>query len=227
MLALLSASTLAQNFQLHHDFGRNIYSEEQGDRMLTTLTFEQFKADELGSWFYFIDLDFYSKGIGGTYTEISREFNLKPQSAWAAHVEYNGGLNLGTRFQQSALIGPAYNGHSTDFSKTWSVQALYKQYFKGDFADAYASFQITGVWGINFCHNLFTFSGYVDFWRGEGTNHHGKLIIQSEPQLWYNLPKLKGFSIGTEAEVSNNFIFNLANDKTFFVNPTIAIKYTL
>jgi len=226
-MACFAIATHAQNIQLHHDFGRNIYSEEEGERQLTTLTIEQFKADDLGSWFWFIDLDLFSKGMGGAYTEISREFCIKPQSSWAAHVEYDGGFNLGSRFQQAALVGPAYNGHSADFSKTWSVQALYKQYFKGDYADAYASFQITGVWGINFCDGQFTFSGFADLWRGEKANHHGQLIFLSEPQLWYNVPSLKGFSIGGELEISNNFIYNTVNDKSFFVNPTLAVKYVL
>jgi len=231
-MACFAVATHAQNFQLHHDFGRNLYSEEQGDRQFTTLTLEQFKADRLGSWFWFIDLDLYSKGMGGAYTEISREFNIQPQSSWAAHVEYDGGLlstdaNFGVRFQQAALVGPAFNGHSADFSKTWSVQTLYKQYFKGAGSDAYASFQLTGVWGLTFANGQFTFSGFADLWRGEKANHHGQLVFLTEPQFWYNLPMWQGFSVGGEMEISNNFISNYANDKTFFINPTLAVKYTL
>ena len=33
-------------------------------------------------------------------------------------------------------------------------------------------------------------------------------------------------SVGTEIEISNNFIFPDAQKKYFFVNPTIALKYT-
>lgn len=223
-----AVATHAQNFQLHHDFGRSIYSEEEADRMLTTLTLEQFKPDNLGSWFWFIDLDLYSDGIGSAYAEISREFNLDPQSNWAFHTEYNGGLNSNARFQQSALFGPAYNGHNNDYTFTWSVQALYKQYFKGAFHKAYSSFQLTGVWGLTMFDSRVTFSGYIDFWRGEKDNRHGKLVMQSEPQLWYNLQSLKGFSIGTEFEISDNFIFPCnGSDKHFYVNPTVGVKYTL
>ena len=39
----------AQNIQLHYDFGRNIYADEEADRQKVTLTLEQFKADDWGS----------------------------------------------------------------------------------------------------------------------------------------------------------------------------------
>ena len=67
-------------------------------------------------------------------------------------------------------------------------------------------------------------SGFIDFWRGEDpVNGHGKLIILSEPQFWFNATE--HFSIGGEVELSNNFIYNTFNDKTFFVNPTLAVKW--
>ena len=101
MMALMGLTMYAQNIQLHYDFGRSIYSEQLGGpqddnlgrRANVTLTLEQFKADNWGSWFYFVDIDFSSKFIEGAYAEISREFNLGKQSPIAAHIEYNGGLN--------------------------------------------------------------------------------------------------------------------------------------
>ena len=160
------------------------------------------------------------------YTEISREFRLGSQSPFAAHVEYDGGLSSKAgSFQHAALVGPAYNGHSEDFSKTWSVQLLYKQYLKGVHAEAYSSAQLTGVWSTTFAHKKCTFSGFMDFWRGEKAYHHGCLVVLSEPQLWFNATE--HFSIGTEWEFSNNFIYNTdpASEKTFFVNPTLAVKW--
>lgn len=218
----------AQNVQLHYDFGRSIYSDEEATRQKVTVTFEQFKADDLGSWFWFIDLDMYHDGMKGAYTEISREFNVG-KSGFAAHVEYDGGMTTfkpagGSRFQNAALVGPAWNGHNADFSKTWSVQAMYKQFFKGGGSDAYASFQLTGVWGIGFAGGKGTFSGFIDFWRGEQYNGHGQLVWLSEPQLWYNATS--HFSVGGEVELSNNFVFPESNtDKTFYMNPTLAVKY--
>ena len=34
-------------------------------------------------------------------------------------------------------------------------------------------------------------------------------------------------AVGTEVEFSNNFIVNYYNDKTFFVNPTLGVKWNL
>lgn len=230
-MAVAALSANAQNIQLHYDFGRNIYSNEEADRQKVTATLEQFKADDWGSWYYFFDVDLTSKTTRSIYTEISREINLGKNLPLAAHVEYDGGLwhapAIGNgSYQQAGLAGIAYNGHNADFSKTWSVQALYKQFFKSyEGTHSYASFQLTGVWGLNFLDNKMTFSGFIDFWRGEKANNHGCLVILSEPQLWYNVNK--HFSVGTEVEFSNNFIVNYYNDKTFFVNPTLGVKWNL
>lgn len=229
IFALLSLMTLtagAQNIQLHYDFGRNIYSGEEAGRPKVTITLEQFKVDKWGSWFYFVDVDLSSHFTESAYTEISREFNLGKQSPFAAHIEYDGGLNRNGSFQQSGLIGAAWNGHTADFSKTWSVQLMYKQYFKSyDNTHAYASAQLTGVWGLNFLNNKLRFSGFIDFWRGEKANGHGCLVILTEPQLWYNFTD--HFAVGTEWEFSNNFVYNTDpnSSKTFFFNPTLGVKW--
>lgn len=232
-MALIAAiSANAQNIQLHYDLGRNIYPDEEAGRQKVTMTVEQFKADEWGSWFYFVDVDFSRKFTEGAYTEVSREFNLGKTSPFAAHIEYDGGLNLGGSFQQSALIGPAWNGHNADFSTTYSVQLMYKQYFKSyEYTRAYSSVQLTGVWSTTFANKALTFSGFIDFWRGEGANNHGQLVILTEPQLWYNLNTIKGLqkthlSIGTEVEFSHNFIYNTYNNRDTFINPTLALKWT-
>jgi len=222
----LAVSASAQNIQLHYDFGRNIYTGEEAGRQKVTITLEQFKADPWGSWFYFVDIDLSRHFTESAYTEISREFNLGKQSPFAAHVEFDGGLSRNGSFQQAGLIGAAWNGHTPDFSKTWSVQLMYKQYFKSyDNTRAYASCQLTGVWGLNFFNKKLTFSGFLDFWRGEKANGHGCLVILSEPQLWYNFNE--HFSLGTEMEFSNNFVYNQdpTSGKTFFWNPTIGAKW--
>ena len=232
MLFIAAFSIDAQNIQLHYDFGRNIYPHEEDGRPKVTVTVEQFKADQWGSWFYFVDIDMSRKFTEGAYTEISREFNLGKHSPFAAHIEYNGGLNRFGSFQQAALIGPAWNGHNADFSKTYSVQLMYKQFFKSyNDTHSYASVQLTGVWGITFANKACTFSGYIDFLRGEDANNHGQLVIQSEPQFWYNFNSIKGLentnlSIGTEVEFGYNFIFNTYNNRDTFINPTLALKWT-
>lgn len=220
-LLLSGLAATAQNVQLHYDFGSNIYDDES-DRQNVTATFEHFKADATGSWFYFIDLDWDNKGMKAAYTEISREFNFyKPcdSGAFAAHVEYDGGLSRGFSYQQASLLGAAWNGHNADFSKTYSLQVMYKQFFGNKIYSAYSSFQVTGVWGLNFCNNKLTFSGFADLWR-EKAGNKGYMVFLAEPQLWYNFTN--HFSAGTEVELSYNFPYN--NEK-FHVNPTLAVKY--
>ena len=226
MMAVMAVAALtaqAQNVQLHYDFGRNLYPDQEAGRQKVTLTVEQFKADQWGSWYYFVDVDMSRKFTEGAYTEISREFKLGKQSPFAAHVEYDGGLNRFGSFQQAALVGGAWNGHNADFSKTCSLQLMYKRFFKSyNYTSAYNSVQLTGVWGLNLGRKC-TFSGFIDFWRGEKARGHGQLVILTEPQLWYNATD--HLSIGTEWEISQNFIYNTYDDKSFFVNPTLGIKW--
>ena len=223
LMAVAAMGVSAQNIQVHYDFGRNIYPDQEDGRQKVTVTLEQFKADQWGSWYYFVDVDMTNKFTEGAYTEISREFNIG-KKGFAAHVEYDGGLNKSGSFQQAALLGGAYNGHNADFSKTWSVQLMYKRFFKSyEYSSAYNSVQLTGVWGLNFANKKCTFSGFVDFWRGENANGNGQLVILSEPQFWYNITD--HFSVGSEIEISNNFIYNTYDDKSFFVNPTLAVKW--
>ena len=228
LMVIVALTTSAQDIQLHYDFGRNIYPDQEDGRQKVTITLEQFKADKWGSWYYFVDLDLSRKFVKSAYTEISREIKLGNQG-FAAHVEYDGGLNaVSGSFQQAALIGPAYNGHNADFSSTWSVQLMYKHFFKSyENTRAYPSVQLTGVWSTMSANKKFTFSGFIDFWRGEnwraGKENHGMLVILTEPQFWYNATE--HFCIGTEVEISNNFIYNFYDDKSFFVNPTLALKW--
>ena len=226
MLAMLPVTMMAQNIQLHYDFGRNIYTGKEKGRQKVTVTVEQFKADKWGSWFYFVDLDLSSHFAESAYTEISREFNLGKELPIAAHVEYDGGLSRSGSFQQAALLGAAYNGHTADFSTTYSVQLLYKQYFRSyENTRSYASAQLTGVWSTTFANKKCTFSGFIDVWRGVKADGHGCVVVLSEPQFWFNATK--HFSVGTEWEFSDNFVYNQdpTSSKTFFWNPTVAVKW--
>ena len=72
LLAVAALTAQGQNIQLHYDFGRNIYPDEEDGRQKVTVTVEQFKADKWGSWYYFVDLDLSRKFFKGAYTEISR-----------------------------------------------------------------------------------------------------------------------------------------------------------
>ena len=230
LCSILAASVLslsaalhvqAQNVQLHYDMGRGC----------ATSTVEMFRPDGGGSTFFFIDID-YSPKASGAYFEIARElcFWQDTDMSWlSAHIEYNGGLSNTMSFNNCWLAGATYSGHSKDFSKTWSLSAMYKA-IPGTF-DALGkcqmhNFQITGVWGINFARGWCSFSGFADFWREVRAWQGTKFIFLTEPQFWVNLNKIKGWenenlSLGTEVELSCNFVA-----KGFHAMPTVAAKWT-
>ena len=113
---------------------------------------------------------------------------------------------------------------------------------KGNGVDGHASFQTTAVWGITFANDLCTFSGFADLWYAQTPKnvHKGKqgsdqrgLIFLTEPQFWFNIVNRHSannkLSIGTEWELSNNFVwYNAAKSKrSFYWNPTIALKWSI
>ena len=223
MLMTLPALRISgQNVQLHYDFGRNC----------ATSTVEMFRPDGGGSTFFFVDMD-YSPKVSGAYFEISRELNFWQESKvnWlSVHVEYNGGLNTAAgSFNNAWLGGLTYSGHSKDWSKTWSLSAMYKA-IPGTVGvngkPQISNFQITGVWNLDFFNHWLSFNGFFDFWREARPWQGTEFIFMTEPQLWVNLRNIKGWekinlSLGTEVELSANFV-----DKGFHAMPTIAAKWT-
>jgi len=227
----VSVVMMAQNVQFHYDLGHVLY-DDLDSRPAVTTTVEMFKPDKWGNTFFFIDFDYKNDGAVGAYWEISRELNISKNRQWAMHVEYDGGLNIGGSFQHAALVGPAWNWASADFSRTFSLQLLYKYYFysKSSHARPFSSVQLTEVWGINFHRNMFTFSGYADLWYDR--NVKGKWAFCAEPQIWFNFNTLKGWndinlSVGSETEVSYNFVWNdSGHNNRFYAIPTLAFKWT-
>lgn len=222
MLTLCSFTANAQNVQIHYDLGRDA----------TTTTVEMFKADNAGNTFFFVDLD-YNPRVSGAYWEIAREFNFWQDSniGWLSlHIEYNGGLNTTEgAFNNCWLGGLTYSGNSEDWSKTWSITASYKA-IPGTIGlngkKQTHNFQLTGVWNLDFLDHWLSFNGFVDFWREARPWQGTEYIFMTEPQLWVNLNKIKGWeninlSLGSELELSCNFIA-----KGFHAMPTIAAKWT-
>lgn len=223
LFAAFATATQAQNIQMHYDFGSAIYDGNLDSRPKITTTVEMFKPDLWGSTFFFIDMDYTNEGVYGGYFEIARELSFW-DGPWSAHVEYNGGLVRGFSFQNSYLLGTTYTHNSKDFSKGFSLMALYKIIQKNEQPH---SFQLTGTWYANFGKNhLLTFSGFADFWREK--TPFGNFIFMTEPQLWLNLNKLKGvhekfnLSLGTEVELTNNF----GGYDGFHAIPTLALKWS-
>lgn len=240
LIGLVMTASAQFNLQFHYDLGRHMNPESEANRQLFTVTAEFFKADKLGSTFLFIDMDYrgegpQNNGAIGAYWEMSRDFTFakikNTNSSFTAHIEYNGGLKNLFSFQQCMLLGPAWQWHSNDFNKTFTFQALYKQFFSGNGFEAHPSFQTTAVWGINFAKGLCTFSGFADLWYGYTPGLNKGLIFLSEPQFWFNIigknRQNDKLSIGTEFELSNNFIWPTNGaTRTFYFNPTLAVKYT-
>lgn len=221
LLISMTPKVVAQNVQLHYDFGRNA----------ATTTVEMFRPDGGGSTFFFVDMD-YTPKVSGAYWEIAREFCFWQDSKvnWlSVHVEYNGGLNtVAGSFNNAILGGLTYSGHSKDWSKTWSLTASYKA-IPGTIglngARQVNNFQITGVWNLDFFDHWLSFNGFADFWREARPWQGTEYIFIAEPQLWVNLNKIKGWdkinlSLGTEVELSSNFV-----QKGFSIMPTIAAKW--
>lgn len=221
LMVFMASDAVGQNLQLHYDF----------DRRSVTSTVEMFRADGSGSTFFFVDLD-YSPKVTGAYWEIARElcFWKESKASWlSVHVEYNGGLNTQAGSYNNAFLGGlTYSGHSEDWSKTWSLSAMYKLIpgtvtAAGDKQDH--NFQITGVWNLDFFDHWISFNGFADYWREARAWQGTKFIFLAEPQLWVNLNKVRGWdkvnlSLGTEVELSNNFV-----RKGFCAMPTLAAKW--
>ena len=214
-LMFISFNAFGQNIQLHYDFERKGF----------TSTVEMFRADKVGNTFFFVDFDF-NPTVSGAYGEISREFCFWQNSKlnWLSlHVEYNGGLVKNFSFNNYWLGGLTYSGHSNDWSKTWSLSAMYKA-IPGN--RQVHNFQITGVWNLDFFNHWLSFNGFADFWREVDSNINTEYIFVAEPQLWLNLNKIKGLedvnlSLGTEVELASNF----SSVKGFCARPTVAVKY--
>lgn len=227
LVALLSffiTDSMAQNVQLHYDFGK--------DRSYLTSTVEMFKPDKWGSTFFFVDMDYEVGDVNGVsmaYWEIARSMNLG-KSPLAAHLEYNGGFGQyytpdyfgAYQINDSWLAGLDYNYNNEDFTRGFTLQVLYK--YIRDKQDV--SFQLTGVWYMHLLNKKMTFSGFADFWREDSyfisereVVEVAKFVFQSEPQLWFNFTS--NISVGSEIEIGYNF----GGIQGLRLNPTLGAKW--
>ena len=133
-------------------------------------------------------------------------------------------------YNDAYLAGAAWNWANKDFSKTFSLQLLYK-YLARQQVGSKHSWQLTTVWGIHFAKGLCTFSGYADLWHDGSVK--GNLILSSEPQFWFNLYALDKvdddfkLSLGAELELTKSLVWPTdgLNDR-FYAIPTLAAKWT-
>jgi len=232
---LLTLGANAQNIQTLYHLGSS-----SGNFLTTTV--EMFKPDKHGSTFFFIDMNYDEAGVKGVdmaYWEISHSWIIA-KSPFAAHIEYNGGFGQfmpNNKYQDNGIAytindaylgGVEYSWNAKDFSKGFTFETLYKN-IRGK---TNASFQLTGVWYVNFLKNKLKFDGFADFWKETnsyqtGTTTAGAPIIEvskftflTEPQLWYNFNG--HFAAGSEVR----FRWNFGGLQGFAVQPTVAAKYT-
>ncbi len=212
-----------QNVQLHYDFGNSIYNKDLDGRPLLTSTVEMFKPDKWGSTFFFIDMDYKSEGIVSGYWEIARELTFW-EPPFSIHVEYNGGLTKSFPFQNAYLGGVTYTYNNKNYSKGYTLTAMYKYIQKNSSPN---NFQLTATWYLHFGKNgICTFTGFADWWREK--TEVGDFIFMAEPQFWVNLNKIKGIddnfnlSIGSEVELTHDF----GGRNGFYAVPTLALKWT-
>ena len=99
----------AQNVQLHYDFGGALYDKDLHGRPVLTSTVEMFKADKWGSTYFFVDMDYTSKGVAAGYWEIARELRFW-QPPFSIHVEYNGGASNSFSYNNAYLGGATIPG---------------------------------------------------------------------------------------------------------------------
>ncbi|UBM62230.1 DUF5020 family protein [Candidatus Sulfidibacterium hydrothermale] len=225
---VLSLTTFAQtDIQLHWVFG----AKDQQAHLLSTV--ESFNVDKWGSTYFFIDMNYKVSdnlyGVNTSYWEISRNLRFwKPPIDF--HVEYNGGFGMyeatpyngAYEIKNAWLFGGQYTWASKDFNKIFILELLYKYIVRED----YPSFQITGVWKLNFFKKKLTVSGFFDFWHenkdythSDGTTNHTNMVFLSQPQFWYNFGQ--HFSMGSEIDLENNFII-----ENFRIVATAAVKWT-
>lgn len=229
-MVLICATASSQNLQLHYDTRHSLYGNNVSQSDYLTATFEMFKPDKWGQTFMFIDADFNfdKKNPGLAYAEIARAFKIG-DFPLMPHLEYNGGLglvkgtDLGFSIPSSYLAGVQYPFQLGNF-----FMGTYVAYKLNAFPKNSHDVQWTVTWTSTLANGKISLAGFADLWSedkqySEGNDAKGKkLIFISEPQFWYNLTD--NFSIGSEVELSYNFVNKFAESK-FYAIPTIATKW--
>ncbi len=234
LLGMVSFANAQTNIQEMYDFNRGHF----------TTTLEMFQGDNWGSTFFFTDIYHPTENPWttptGFYTEIARALNFWQNSklgALSAHVEWNGG-----EFANNCwLFGVEYFLHNSDFSNTFTFELMYKN-IQG--ATDNIPLQFTFVWGMNNFLGVkgLLFSGFFDAW-GENNvwaydllgnpTDETKLVILSEPQLWYNLGQhfnCGNLYVGGEVELAYNFAGGWQSapwtaNKGFNAAPCLGLKW--
>lgn len=228
--ALLFATGIlqAQNLQLHFDPRHSLYGDKvNAPANYMTATFEMYKPDKWGNTFMFVDFDFNfdNRSPGLAYAEIAREFKIG-DFPLLPHVEYNGGLGLVKGADVGFSIPSAYlGGFGYPFRLGSFYMNTYLVYKLNDFKKVSHDAQWTVTWNSTLVGGKLSLCGFFDLWSENkdrsGAKSGKKLVMLSEPQIWYNVTPQ--FALGSEVEVSCNFV---SGTEKFYAIPTLATKWT-
>lgn len=218
--AMIAATSLAQNIQLHYDFGKARNGKDRDPGFFTS-TVEMFHADKQGSTFFFIDMDYNGyQGISRGYMEIARNISFW-KFPLQARIEYNGGVLLsdttkGLSIPNAWLFGINYPVKIG--AGSLGTYLVYKHIARNSNGP---DFQWTFNWNYPFIKGKISFNGFFDVWSTDKTGGGKKMVILTEPQLWYNTGHY--ISFGSELELSRNF-YSWMNG--FHAFPTLGVKLT-
>jgi len=208
LLMLAAVLGYGQNLQLHYDFGEN--------RHYCTSTIEMYKPDQYGATFFFVDMDYdypETNSMSLSYFEIARYVSLPQIEALSVTLQYNDGITASGSLGNVWLGGFSYPIQLGSF--ILNTDLLYRHDPISTAPDA----QLTLVWFETLLHETFSFCGYLDIWT-TGALNAKKIIIMSEPQLWYQVtPHL---FLGGELEISWNF----CSVSEWSYMPTLGLKWT-
>ena len=217
-LLLFISIAPAQNLQTHYDMGEG--------RHYVTTTLEMFKPDALGSTFWFVDMDYNSQlnSMSLGYWEIARYFTLPVlNKKLSATIQYNDGVMVAGAADEIGIpLGSAWLAGLSYFmplgESNLSVDLLYRRMDISKQPD----WQFTLVWFHPLLNGRVHFMGYLDYYSQDGFTGSKLNVLQSEPQLWFNLNN--HIAVGSEVEISQNFLPQFGDAWKFM--PTIAIKWT-
>jgi hypothetical protein len=220
VLSVTILAGFAQNVQLHYDLGkaRNGIDRDKG---FFTSTIEMYRPDQHGSFFFFSDMDFNgNKGVSRAYMEFARNISIG-KFPLQARVEYNGGLVLSDTTRGNSIATAWLFGVNYPFkigSKSFGTYLVYKHIANNTQGP---DFQWTLNWNIPIHKAKFSFNGFLDIWSTDKQSDGKKLILLTEPQLWFNTGHYA--SLGSELEISRNFYPWMDGFRAF---PTLALKIT-
>ncbi|GAB4179020.1 MAG: DUF5020 family protein [Calditrichia bacterium] len=210
---LLVSSVFAQNFQLHYDLGE--------DREYFTSTIEMFKPDEYGATFFFVDFDYNqpgNKSISLAYFEIARYVTIHKASKLSATLQYNDGTAPWGPLGHIWLAGLSYPLNLGPV--TINIDLLYRR----DYLDEGNNAQLTLVWFKPLLNNKLTVTGFMDIWTITDSNDDKKMVLLTEPQVWYKLTN--HLHVGSEIEISYRFLPpNAEGDYSLEFKPTVGLKW--